>query len=102
MQDFAKGLNEEFRKSKVSGLVSVHEASKGFFYAPRDREFFLLGLFSNFGLKYGRLFQFEFGALRLDEDVGFSRKKESSPRQRRCSLRRRGPPRRGIVHLGEP
>ena len=30
-----------------------------------------------------------------------SRKKESSPRRRVCSPRRRGPPRRGYVCLGE-
>ena len=38
-----------------------------------------LGLFSIFGQKNRRLFEFQFGALRLGEDTGFSRK-ESSPR----------------------
>ena len=39
--------------------------------------------------------------LLLGEDKGILGKKESSPRQRWCSPRRRGPPRRGSVHLGE-
>ena len=55
-RDFAQDPKEEFRKSKVSGLGSVHEASYGFLYAPRGREFFLLGLLSNFGPKNGRMF----------------------------------------------
>ena len=58
MRDFAEDPNEEFRKSKVSGLGSVHKASKGFFYALRGREFFLLGLFSIFGMENGRIFEF--------------------------------------------
>ena len=48
-----------------------------------------LGLFSIFWKKYGRLFEFRFHALRLGEDKGFSRKKEPSPRRRRCSPRQR-------------
>ena len=48
MRDFAKDLNKEFKKSKVSGLGSVHEASKGLFYAPRGRESFLLGFIFHF------------------------------------------------------
>ena len=42
-----------------------------------------LGLFSIFGQKEGRLFKFQFDALRLGEDTGFSRKEECSPKRRR-------------------
>ena len=52
-RDFVEGLNEEFRKSKVSGLGSVHEASLGLFYAKKGRDSPFLGLLSIFGLKAG-------------------------------------------------
>ena len=67
MRDFAKDPNEEFEKSKVSGLGSVHEASKGFFYAPRGREFFLLGFIFHFWVENSRMFEFMLGVLRLGE-----------------------------------
>ena len=66
-QDFVEDPNKEFGKSKVSGLGSAHEASYGFFYALRGREFFLLGLFSIFGQENGRMFEFLSGVLRLGE-----------------------------------
>ena len=54
--DFTEDPNEEFRKSKVSGLRSVHEASYGFFYAPKGREFFLVGFIFHFRARNGRMF----------------------------------------------
>ena len=41
----------------------------GFFYAPRGRGFFLLGLFSIFGLENGRMFEFLSSVLCLGEDT---------------------------------
>ena len=38
IRDFAKDSSEEFRKSKVSGLGSVHGTSKSFFYTLRGRD----------------------------------------------------------------
>ena len=35
---FHQGSNEKFRKSKVSGLVNVHETSLGFFYVSRGKD----------------------------------------------------------------
>ena len=69
-RDFIEDSNEEFGKSKVSGLGSVHKASWSFFYALRGREFFLLGLFSIFRLENGLMFKFLLGVLRLSEDKG--------------------------------
>ena len=68
-RDFTENPSEEFRKSKVSGLGSVHEASSGFLYDPRGRKFFLLNLFSIFRLKNGRMFEFLLGVLRLGENM---------------------------------
>ena len=49
--DFVEDPNEEFKKSKVLGLGSVHEASWSFFYAPRGTNSSYLGLLSIFGLE---------------------------------------------------
>ena len=59
----------------------------GFFYAPRGRGFFLLGLFSIFGLENCRMFEILWGVLRLGEDTG-------SPGIRILRLKEGG------VHLG--
>ena len=71
MWDFTEDPNEEFEKSKVSGLGSVHEASKGFFYSPRGREFFLLGFIFHFWVGNSRMFEFMSGILRLG-DLSFN------------------------------
>ena len=44
-QDFSKDSSEEFGKSKVSCLGSVHGTSKIFFYTPRGRDSSYFGLF---------------------------------------------------------
>ena len=44
IRDFAEDSCEEFGKSKVSGLGSVHGPSYNFFYASRGRGFLLFGL----------------------------------------------------------
>ena len=51
MRDFAEDPSKELEKSKVSGLGSVHKASRIFFYAPRGRDSSYLGLLSIFGLE---------------------------------------------------
>ena len=48
--DLAEDSSEEFGKSKVSGLRSVHETSYNFFYAPRGRDSSHFGLFSILGV----------------------------------------------------
>ena len=65
-RDFIEDPNE-FWKSKVLGLGSVHEASYGFFYAPRGRDPFYLGLFSIFGLEMVACLSFLSGVLCLGE-----------------------------------
>ena len=45
-RDFTEDSREEFGKSKVSSLGSVHGTSYGFFYAPRGRDSSYFGLFS--------------------------------------------------------
>ena len=58
-QDFNEDSSEEFGKSKVSGLGSVHGISWSFFYAPRGMDSSDFGLFSIIGAVWLR-----FNALR--------------------------------------
>ena len=48
-RDFTEDSIEEFRKSKISGLGSIHGTFYSFFYAQGGRDSFYFALFSILG-----------------------------------------------------